>query len=191
MIFFIQSFFCRNKDKKVSKRVVFVGILCVVFFSVLLVISTIAQFYSFPFYNIDPLKFQTVIDTATSMLTKCERKFLISIEDCIFLAISIVFMIIFVLWGVKEKPEPTPDQSQPRNNTRTTASKKRDSSRFNERSHPINRQRHYGQSQSFEMHSLLTTQPSRGMTQSSSVHPLRYSKSSYGIQLFSYIKYIF
>ncbi len=93
--------------RKRSIRSILVGILGLIFFSLLLVIPTVFQVRSFPFGNIDPLQSQSVIDEAVSLLKKCQHKSFIPMDDRIFFGISIVLTIIFILLAINSKRNRT------------------------------------------------------------------------------------
>jgi hypothetical protein len=147
-----------------------VGILGFVFFFLLLVIPTVFQFRSFPSFNIDPLKSQSVIDEMVSVLKKCKRKSFIPIDnriflgipmdDWIFLGISIVLIIFFIL-ATRWKQKPTQDHSSSRRSSRSSLSEEQvpETNRQGNgiRLEPLDRE-----SQAVELMPLLETESSGG-----------------------------
>jgi hypothetical protein len=122
-------FFYRKFKKKGSIRLILASIFGLVFFCLLLVIPAVAQFLSFPFRDIDPLKSQTLIDKAVSMLKKCERKSFITMNDWIFLGISIILTIILFLSVIITKQESTENWSSSRRRNRNSQLERKKSSR--------------------------------------------------------------
>jgi methyl-accepting chemotaxis protein len=93
------------------------------------VIPAVAQFLSFPLRDCDPLKSQSLIDKAVSMRKKCERKSFITMNDWIFLSISLILMTILFLSEIRTKPESTENHCLSRCRNRKSQSKKKTSSK--------------------------------------------------------------
>jgi hypothetical protein len=100
----------------------------IIFFCLLLVIPAVAQFLSFPFPDIDPLKSRSLIDEAVSMLKKCERKSFITMNDWIFLGISLILTIILFRSMIITKQESTENHSSSRPRNRNSQLERKTSS---------------------------------------------------------------
>ncbi|UJR12020.1 hypothetical protein I4U23_016198 [Adineta vaga] len=99
------------EDKLRRKRSIGVIILFLTFFFPLLIIPAAFQYQSFPTHDIDSLKLHSLIDKALSMFQKCERKSLLPRNDLIFLIISIIFTVVFLVCERKS----TENHSSPKN----------------------------------------------------------------------------
>jgi hypothetical protein len=101
------------------------------------VIPAVAQYLSFPLRDSDPLKFQSWIDKAVSMLKKCERKSFITVPDWIFLVISLILTTILFLSVIRTKPESTKNHCLSRCRKRKSHFKKKTSSTTIKQKDPI------------------------------------------------------
>jgi hypothetical protein len=137
------------------------------------VIPTVAQFLSFPFPDIDPLKSRSLIDEAVSMLKKCERKSFITMNDWIFLGISLILTIILFLSMIITKQESTANKnrnSQLEKKTFSTTKQQKDLIRLKSL---YKEPQFHGSVPLLEVHSstetlqqfIETAQPSGGMAQ--------------------------
>lgn len=117
LLFHWVPFFCRERKRKSVIRSILLGTLFLLCFCLMLVIPTVVQIHSYPFLDIDPLKIQSVIAKANSTLKQCERTSFFPMDDRIFLGVSIILTIIFILLAKTIKQNPTEDHSLSRGRT--------------------------------------------------------------------------
>jgi hypothetical protein len=164
----------------------------------MLVIPTVVQIHSYPFLDIDPLKIQSVIAKANSTLKQCERTSFFPMDDRIFLGVSIILTIIFLILAATIKQNPTEDHSLPRVRTSKPQFESNDSSGTNRRngsSHGQSSNREPGKSEDIpllERHQAdRKAQDSDRTALPTSASPFVGQKFLYGIRLSLHMKLIF